>query len=41
MIFHGGGRQAEFKEMNAVACWINFTLEKRIPETQAGVAGLP
>jgi hypothetical protein len=38
MIFHSGGKQAEFQEMKATGCaHSNFTLEKRIPETQAGL----
>ena len=40
MIFPGGGTQAEFQEMKAAIHAINFTLEKSIAETQAGVAGL-
>jgi hypothetical protein len=40
MIFYGGGEQAEFPEMKT-GQWrpANFTLEKSIPETQAGIAG--
>jgi hypothetical protein len=37
MIFPDGGTQAEFQEMKTAS---NFTLEKRMAETQAGVAGL-
>src|SRR5271169_814371 len=40
MIFRSGCAQAEFQEMNWRTSPTNFTLEKRIPETQAGSAGL-
>jgi hypothetical protein len=40
MIFRSGCAQAESLEMNWRTSPANFTLEKRIPETQAGSAGL-
>jgi hypothetical protein len=37
MIFRGGGGQAEFQEMKPDRWrFANFTLEKGIPDTQAG-----
>ena len=40
MIFHAGGAQAEFQEMKRGGWLANFTLEKCVPETQAGGTGL-
>jgi len=40
MFFHGGCAQAEFQETDAGRGAVNFTLEKGIPETQAGFAEL-
>jgi hypothetical protein len=40
MILRGGGGQAEFQEMKTGRRrFANFTLEKGIPETQAGIVG--